>query len=101
MQKWEYATIGLINSYGLQYKFNGEKQNHWKDHPLHDVLADLGDQGWELLSFDGSNYIFKRPKAAAVGGAQKPIVAGAQKPPTGGLRPLGGPAPLKGQEDTK
>lgn len=62
MQKWDYATIGLLNSYGLQYKLNGDKQNQWKDHPLHEVLHDMGEQGWELISYDGENYLFKRPK---------------------------------------
>jgi hypothetical protein len=61
MMKWEYTTLGLLNAYGLQYKLNGEKQNHWKEHPLHEVLHDLGEQGWELVSFDGESYIFKRP----------------------------------------
>jgi hypothetical protein len=67
IQKWDYATVGLLNSYGLQYKLNGEKQNHWKDKPLHEVLHDLGDQGWELISYDGEAYIFKRPVAATGG----------------------------------
>jgi len=65
MQKWEYITVGMLNSYGLQYKLNNEKEHKGKEKPLHEVFADLGEEGWELVSFDGESYIFKRPKALA------------------------------------
>lgn len=60
MQKWEYRTISMLNSYGMQYRMNGEKQHQWKDKQIHEILADMGHEGWEFISFDGENYIFKR-----------------------------------------
>ncbi|MDQ1611385.1 MAG: hypothetical protein QOG00_1316 [Pyrinomonadaceae bacterium] len=46
MQKWEYK---MIDSYRLEES----------------ELNRLGDEGWELViySYDGSYFIFKRPKA--------------------------------------
>ncbi len=61
MQKWEYIVVGLLASYGIQYRVNGEKQGQWKDKQLHIVLNDLGRAGFELVAYDGENYIFKRP----------------------------------------
>ena len=97
MQKWEYVTLGTVNSYGLQYKLNGEKQNQWKDKNLHEVLADLGNEGWELLSYDGGNYIFKRPKIST-GPMQPPANNTAAKPSTGSLQRLS-PSSVKPPSD--
>ena len=63
MQKWEYMMIGVVKSYGMNYRANGDKVNDWKDLPLHDVFARLGKAGYEFCSYDGDNYIFKRPAA--------------------------------------
>lgn len=60
MQQWEYRTISILNSYGMQYRMNGDKQHQWKDKQIHEVLEDMGKDGWEFISFDGDNYIFKR-----------------------------------------
>ena len=60
MSKWEYATVELMNSYGLQYRYNGRKVHQWKDKAMHEVLEDLGEGGWELVTYDGEKYIFKR-----------------------------------------
>jgi hypothetical protein len=65
--KWEYAIVELMNSYGNQYRLNGDKVHQWKDKPMHDVLHDLGSAGWELTTFDGTQYIFKRPIHAGEG----------------------------------
>ena len=99
MQKWEYITIGTVNSYGLQYKMNGEKQNQWKDKHLHEVLADLGNEGWELLSFDGGSYIFKRPKTTSSPLQQPASGAAASKPSTGSLQRLS-PSGVKPPSDS-
>lgn len=61
MPRWEYVQVGVINSYGIQYRANGEKQGQWKDEPLHVVLNELGKGGFELVAYDGESYIFKRP----------------------------------------
>lgn len=60
MPRWEYVQIGVVNSYGIQYRANGEKQAKWKDQPFHVVLNDLGKAGFELVAYDGESYIFKR-----------------------------------------
>ena len=62
MQKWEYVAVTLLKSYGMNYRANEEKQGQWKDKPIHVVLNDLGKAGFELVTYDGDNYIFKRPK---------------------------------------
>ncbi len=61
MPRWEYVQIGVVNSYGIQYRANGEKQAQWKDEPFHVVLNELGKGGFELIAYDGESYIFKRP----------------------------------------
>ena len=61
MPRWEYVQVGIVNSYGIQYRANGEKQAQWKDQPLFVVLNELGKGGYELIAFDGESYIFKRP----------------------------------------
>ena len=62
MQKWEYAVLNLLQSYGLTYRINGDKQGQWKDKPIHEVLNDIGKAGFEMVAYDGENYIFKRPR---------------------------------------
>ena len=61
MQKWEYMLVGVVKSYGMNYRANGEKVGDWKDLPLHDVFGKMGKAGFEFISYDGDNYIFKRP----------------------------------------
>lgn len=67
MQKWEYIQVGY-NS-GSIY-INGDE---WKDRkPLPNIpthLNELGEQGWELITFIVSHddtvglAVFKRPKS--------------------------------------
>ena len=66
IQKWDYAVLGMVKSYGLNYRINGEKQGQWKDQPMHVVFQQLGKVGFELVAYDGENYIFKRPSVAQV-----------------------------------
>jgi hypothetical protein len=61
MQKWEYLVLSLVRSYGMNYRVNGEKVGDWKDLPIHDIFNKIGKQGFEYVSYDGENYIFKRP----------------------------------------
>lgn len=63
MQKWEYMLIGLVKSYGMNYRANGDKVNDWKDLPLHEVFKKVGKGGYEFCAYDGDSYIFKRPVA--------------------------------------
>lgn len=67
--RWEYVTVTLVASYGLQYRLNGEKQAQWKDKEIFVVLNDLGRAGFEYVSFDGTQYIFKRPAPVRKTGA--------------------------------
>ncbi|MDP9472165.1 MAG: hypothetical protein M3Q71_16105 [Chloroflexota bacterium] len=79
MQRWEYRTRVLGVAFGADW--------------LHERLAELGEQGWELvvaLPVGGSaaaehhTYVFKRPKADSVmlvappwGEAEAPSTIGA------------------------
>ncbi len=64
MQRWDYLVLNILKSYGINYRVNNEKVGEWKDFLLHDVLNRLGKQGYELVTFDGENYLFKRPAAS-------------------------------------
>lgn len=64
MQRWDYLILGILRSYGINYRVNGDKVGDWKDMPLHDVFNRLGKQGYEFVGYDGENYIFKRPAPA-------------------------------------
>lgn len=69
---WQYTALEVKRSYGIQYKVNGEARTEWKDQPIYYPLNLLGQEGWELVSFESANemavYILKRP---GVGVAQK------------------------------
>ncbi len=80
MTKWEYVVINLVRSYGMQYRANGEKQAQWKDQPIEVVFNDMGKASFELVVYDGENYIFKRPR---------PPKTGSLEVKTGELKPLG------------
>lgn len=71
--KWEYVTVSILNSYGMNYRANGEKQAQWKDKPIHDMLNDMGRSGYELVAFDGENYIFKRERSGHTTNSLKPL----------------------------
>jgi hypothetical protein len=69
MQKWEYCYIYNLNlcfaapeevkktNYG---KILGRMQGYPLD-TMAPVMAELGLEGWELVSVDGSVFVFKRP----------------------------------------
>ena len=65
MPRWEYVQVGVVNSYGIQYRANGEKQPKWKDEPFFVVLNEMGKGGYELITYDGDSYIFKRQAKSA------------------------------------
>ena len=61
MQKWEYMLVQVTTSYGINYRCNNEKMGDWKDMPIHEMFIKIGRAGFELVLFDGEQYIFKRP----------------------------------------
>jgi hypothetical protein len=75
MQNWEYLEYSNDRSrlhipgdrYRQPYFLNGAPQN-WEgtydelDQQHHELLARLGDEGWELVAVQGSRYYFKRRK---------------------------------------
>ncbi len=69
---WQYAALEARRSYGIQYKVNGESKPEWKDQPIFFPLNLLGQEGWELVTFESreefSTYILKKP---GVGEAKK------------------------------
>lgn len=65
MQRWDYACVQIIKSYGVKYRFNGNNVSDWNDIPLFQMLQNMGEKGYEMIGIDGENYIFKRPGAAS------------------------------------
>ncbi len=70
MQRWEYRTRTLGVAFGADW--------------LHERLAELGEQGWELVvalplgggtSVDHHTYVFKRPKMETAMSASPQIEA--------------------------
>ncbi len=65
---WQYASLEVKRSYGMQYRFNGRPMSEWKDQPIHYALNELGRDGWELVGFEGREdlvvYILKKAGAA-------------------------------------
>lgn len=65
MQKWEYMTLESSTNYGTTKFFvNGDMQPALKNQPLHEIINQLGWQGWEMVGLttdgDQKTYIFKR-----------------------------------------
>jgi hypothetical protein len=70
MQQWEYCLIAYTDNYSLpsylrSYQASGGTTDHLEKDAVAAKLADLGRQGWELVSVVASgyytNYYFKRP----------------------------------------
>jgi hypothetical protein len=68
MQKWEYAYV-VVDSTSRRYYFNGVVQDFGKPLAVHDVLNELGLEGWELVSsalphteMEQTLLLFKRPR---------------------------------------
>ncbi len=69
MQKWEYLEV-IPEAYSSVFSqpryLNSVEIKDWKKGPgVHEFIAQLGDEGWELVGFSGGNalrYWFKRPK---------------------------------------
>ncbi len=79
MQKWEYLTLDSASNYGTtKFYVNGDMQPTLKNMALHDIINQLGGQGWELVGVaaekDARTYIFKRM-------TDKAPSASKQKPP--------------------
>jgi hypothetical protein len=67
MQKWEYLTIQVEfpNGANAAPRFiNGQELRDWKKIPLHSLISQLGEDGWEMTSIlsIGCYLFFKRPK---------------------------------------
>ncbi len=74
MQKWEYTYAQIDSGTFLQSPpkiryLNGQELPNWKESTIDEVLAALGEQGWELTgSIQGGTggwtiaLLFKRPK---------------------------------------
>lgn len=65
---WEYLTVTFRDYGGWRPRFvNGAQVRGWKEQPLiHDYLAQLGAQGWEMVSMgerhrNQKEAFFKRP----------------------------------------
>jgi hypothetical protein len=75
MQKWEYCEVSSSGSHfsACFYETTGVREVELQqeeargDHRAWDAvaryIAELGNEGWELVSTDRTMYIFKRPKA--------------------------------------
>ncbi|QPC84647.1 hypothetical protein G4Y79_09800 [Phototrophicus methaneseepsis] len=61
MQRWDYACVQVVKSYGVKYRVNGKSISEWNDIPLFAMLQNMGNKGFEMVSIDGEMYIFKRP----------------------------------------
>ena len=60
MQKWEY-TVLLVMGYDRVNHINGIPQK--SPYPnLHELLVQLGDEGWEVCACGDQQIILKRPK---------------------------------------
>lgn len=63
MQKWEYLQLKLFTDYGeVRYAVNGQFKHEWNNQAFHAILNNLGDQGWELVTEEAREYLFKRAK---------------------------------------
>jgi hypothetical protein len=69
MQKWEYKRVSFSGVGSRTYVAHINGQIPEKPEPeLDSYIANLGDQGWELVATAGqygSTLIFKRPKRLA------------------------------------
>lgn len=74
--RWEYLVVSFQEYKGWRPRYrNGEKIANWEEQPLlHDLLNQLGAQGWEMTgasagralygSRDEYQIYFKRPPGA-------------------------------------
>lgn len=53
--RWEYLEVVFRDYGGYRPRYiNGEEQKYWKKAPpIHEVLNQLGEQGWELVGVGG------------------------------------------------
>ena len=65
MQRWEYVEIirlqDLKSKTSYVYEINEEDLSS-RRLPFRSYIDKLGEEGWELVSRDGTSYMFKRPK---------------------------------------
>ena len=64
-QKWEYLTIetAYVEGETKPSLINENKIKDWRKGPImFDYMKKLGNDGWELVTQESYEYIFKRPK---------------------------------------
>ena len=66
VQKWEYLFLyvqfAVDNGVYHVHWLNGEKVRDWKRAPTPEAfLTQYGTEGWELVSRNGIELVFKRP----------------------------------------
>jgi hypothetical protein len=73
MQRWDYACVQVVKSYGIKYRVNGSNVTEWNDIPVFAMLQNMGNKGYEMVTIDGDLYIFKRPTPQKANGAVKSL----------------------------
>jgi hypothetical protein len=68
MQKWEYYTLVRERAWEPVKGMNYAKAGKWNV-GIDDTLAELGDQGWELVSVASRSSYLGAPTGAAAGTA--------------------------------
>lgn len=74
MQKWEYLAIVGISTYDSKFRHSGTPRiNRFTEDgiKIEDIstaligqtIAQLGNDGWELVGVEGVIFFFKRPKS--------------------------------------
>ena len=59
-QGWDYLIISFSNHRGWRPRYiNGQEIRNWNQAPLiHDYLAQLGEDGWELVGAGGGKALY-------------------------------------------
>jgi hypothetical protein len=70
MVTWEYLILENDNSFSGDpskwiYHVNGERT---EGGDFHSQLEQLGGKGWEMVGFEESTYVFKRPRTQTESG---------------------------------
>jgi len=63
MQKWEYCELARHGRDAEVEFFKTNKSSETKSGKFDQLVAWLGENGWELAVAEGKWYLFKRPKS--------------------------------------
>jgi hypothetical protein len=63
MVKWEYLDVSIAQGANGDISLMGWSLEYLRHDNItvNGVLDDIGAQAWELVGFQGTNYVFKRP----------------------------------------